>query len=78
MEVMKSELTVTREENGKLKSQVVQKGSEKLGVNEKEGPVDAGVEGELVTEGKVRKSQITDGENQTKVSTEAISWKPEK
>ena len=38
----------------------MQKGSEKLGVNE-EGPVDAGVEGELVTEDKVRKSQITDG-----------------
>ena len=35
-------------------------------VNEKEGPVDAGVEGELVTEDKVRKSQITDGENQTR------------
>ena len=64
MEEMKSELT--REENEKLKSLVVQKGSEKLRVNEKEGPVDAWVEGELVTEDKVRKSQITDGENQTR------------
>ena len=62
MEVMESELMVTREKNEKLKSLVVQKGSEKLGVNE-EGPVDAGVESELVTEDKVRKSQITDGKN---------------
>ena len=56
------------EENEKLKclEGMVQKGSEKLEVNEKEGPVDAGVEGELVTEDKVRKSQLTDGENQTR------------
>ena len=66
MQVMNSELKETREENEKLKSLVVQKGSEKLEVNEKEGPVDAGVEGELVTEDKVRKSQITDSENQTR------------
>ena len=65
MEVMRRELKVTREENEKLKclEGMVQRGSEKLEVNEKEGPVDAGVEGELVTEDKVRK---TDGENQTR------------
>ena len=68
MEVMKRELKETREENEKLKclEGMVQKGSEKLEVNEKEGLVHAGVEGELVTEDKVRKSQITDGENQTR------------
>ena len=66
MEVMKRELEETREENEKLKSLEGMEGSEKLEVNEKEGPVDAGVEGELVTEDKVRKSQITDGENQTR------------
>ena len=66
--MMRRELKVTREENEKLKclEGMVQRGSEKLEVNEKEGPVDAGVEGELVTEDKVRKSQITDGENQTR------------
>ena len=66
--MMKRELKETREENEKLKclEGMVQKGSEKLEVNEKEGPVDAGVEGELVTEDKVRKSQLTDGENQTR------------
>ena len=47
MEEMKRELKETREENKKLKLKslegMVQKGSEKLEVNEKEGPVDAGV-----------------------------------
>ena len=63
---MNSKLTETREENEKLRSLVVQKRSEKLGVSQEDGVTGDMVEGEVVTKDKVRKTQSPDGENQTR------------
>ena len=66
LDVVKSKLVETREENEKLKSLVEQEGSEKLGQNQKEDEAGAEVEDELVTENKVKRVQVNDGANQTR------------